>query len=175
MPVPRLACDCEELIPIVLVPHRSLPRLADQDALALTHQMREQLVRSLTIAIAYLKGPEGLYFGIRHNPAGVHLRLRIVTGALRKRDYRVGMGSCTEGERVVFRFELFRKARISFHVKQTGKRLCTLLLRRFYGATVRPGLPLLANHCARLLYWRIEKRIRRTGIHVETRHRRSLP
>jgi hypothetical protein len=94
--LPRPVCDCEELVPIVLVPHRSLPRLRALGRYR--HKMRQLPLWSLPgVRPAQKRGTHrGQAFGIRPIQYAVQHRLGNVSVALRKRNYRVGIGLRTE-------------------------------------------------------------------------------
>ena len=83
--LPRTICNCEELVPIVFVPHFSL--LRPRDSRRSRHEMHQTPLWSLPDA------HKGQTSGIRHKRSRVQHRLTFVTGALRKSNYRLVPGT----------------------------------------------------------------------------------
>ena len=86
--LPRAICDCEELVPIVFVPHFSLPRPGTQDALG---------IRCTRCPYGRFSMPQGQTYGIRHNPCRVQHRLLNVSSALRKSNCQVACRKVVRG------------------------------------------------------------------------------
>jgi hypothetical protein len=129
-PLPGLVCDCEELVPIVLIPHRSLPRLGDPG------RSDPHSIRCANYPCGRFPWPvskvsencNGLYSDIRHSPGNVQNRLRIVSSALRKRNYHVGWRCRYRiGTSGIFEQNESRRG-LSFHVKQFANSLWALRL-----------------------------------------------
>jgi hypothetical protein len=90
MALPRAVRDREELVPIVLVPHQSLPR--PRDSGRSKHSMRQIPTWSLPVA------RRGQTSGIRHNFHEVHHRLGNVSPTLRKSNYQVAINEFVKAQ-----------------------------------------------------------------------------